>query len=203
MYAVKTPFWLKMIYPSLLWNKSRKEKTVYLTFDDGPTPEITNWVLNQLKAYNALGTFFVIGKNVDLHPELYSRVLKEGHAVGNHTQNHFKGWKHSTNSYLDNVQQCAETVSSSLFRPPYGRIKPQQIKSLKKEGYSIIMWDVLSADFDVSIHADKCYQNVIRNLKNGSIIVFHDSEKAWPRLKEALPKVLQFLQENGYQSKPL
>lgn len=196
-YLVKTPKWLKAYYPQLVWNKPRHLPRVYLTFDDGPTTEVTEWVLEQLKEYQAKATFFVIGKNVVEHPNIFDLLKSNGHSVGNHTFNHMNGWKNPKEAYFDNVKQCAEVVDSSLFRPPYGRIKKNQIKKLRQD-YDIIMWDVLSGDFDTSITGEVSTSNVLNNVQNGSIIVFHDSQKAFPRLKLALPKVLEELNKRGY-----
>jgi len=198
MYLANAPFWLQWLYPSLIWHKSRKEKSVYLTFDDGPIPVVTPFVLNTLKTFNAKATFFCIGDNVAKHPDVFEQVVSAGHSVGNHTFNHLKGWDTINQEYLDNVAQCAGLVKSSLFRPPYGRAKRSQISALHRQ-YSIIMWDVLSGDFDGSITAEKCYQNVVKHVRNGSIIVFHDSLKAFPRLETTLPRVLHHLSAQGYQ----
>ena len=202
MYLVKTPFWLKWIYPSGIWNVPGSQKVVYLTFDDGPHPEVTPFVLEQLKKYNAKGTFFCIGKNVDSFAPIYESILLEGHAVGNHTYNHLNGWKTEDAKYIDNIKSATNLIESNLFRPPYGRIKSSQIRAIKKHSelpQQIIMWDVLSADFDISLHGDQCANNVIQHSRSGSIIVFHDSAKAWDRLQIALPKVLQYFHEMGYE----
>ncbi len=202
MYLVKTPFWLKWIYPSGIWKIPGSRKVVYLTFDDGPHPEVTPFVLEQLKKYNAKGTFFCIGKNVLSYAQIYESIITEGHAVGNHTYDHLNGWKTEDTRYIDNIKSAANLIVSNLFRPPYGRIKSSQIRAIKKHAelpQQIIMWDVLSADFDISLHGDQCANNVIQNSRPGSIIVFHDSAKAWDRLQIALPKVLQYFHENGYE----
>lgn len=203
MYLTKTPFWLKALYPNLIWNKSRDEKKVYLSFDDGPTPEITEWVLEELKKYEAKASFFLIGKNVKAFPEISKRILQEGHSIGNHTQQHMNGWKNSCEDYMKEVDQCAELLDSKLFRPPYGRIKKSQIKALRAQSYNIIMWDVLSGDFDINLEAEDCFKTVVKGVRNGSIIVFHDSQKAWPRLKGCLAKVLDHLKNEGYSMEAL
>ena len=202
MYLVKTPFWLPILYPSLTWHKSREEKCVYLTFDDGPIPFVTPFVLNTLNDFNAKATFFCIGDNVQKHPEIYSQVLANGHAVGNHTQNHPKGWDTPDTLYIENIHQCSELVKSNLFRPPYGRATRSQYSILNTQ-YSIIMWDVLSGDFDTKRSPEKCFNDVVRHTKNGSIIVFHDSLKAMPRLEFVLPRILETLTAKGYQFKSL
>jgi peptidoglycan/xylan/chitin deacetylase (PgdA/CDA1 family) len=202
-YLIKTPWWLKKWYPGLIWNipHSPDEKVLYLTFDDGPHAQATPFVLDTLRAFQARATFFCIGKNVQEHPEIYKRILVEGHRVGNHTQHHVNGWKTRDDKYLDDVRQAARYIDSNLFRPPYGRIGNLQASLLRKPpfSYKVIMWDVLSADFDRSLSPEKCSRNVIRNARPGSIVVFHDSEKAFPRLETALPVVLGYFQEKGYR----
>lgn len=205
MYLTHSPFWLQWLYPSLTWHKNRKEKYVYLTFDDGPIPVVTPFVLNTLKNFNAQATFFCIGDNVCKYPEIYTSVLTAGHRVGNHTYNHIKGWFTPDEAYLSNIEQCRSVVKSNLFRPPYGRMKRSQISKFKTRypDMEIIMWDVLSGDFDSSLNAEDCLNNIFKNVRNGSIIVFHDSEKAYSRLESVLPTVLQRLQAQGYGFKML
>lgn len=215
MYLVKTPLLLKKIYPSsLLWNHARKSKVIYLTFDDGPIAIVTPWVLKTLKNFNAKATFFCIGENITKNPEIFTQLKTDGHAIGNHTYNHLKGWITDDETYLDNISQCQQLTQTHLFRPPYGRIKLSQIKKLvmrtKFEGwpsqysilntqYSITMWDVLSGDFDTKLAPEKCLKNVIKHTENGSIVVFHDSLKAWERLEYTLPKALQHWTEKGFE----
>jgi peptidoglycan/xylan/chitin deacetylase (PgdA/CDA1 family) len=206
LYLAKTPWWLKKIYPSLVWDVPSEHKVLYLTFDDGPHPEATPFVLGQLKRYDAKATFFCIGKNVLSHPEVYARILEEGHAPGNHTHNHLNGWKESSEKYLKNVFEAALSIRSRLFRPPYGRIKRFQAKILQQNpgpNFSIVMWDVLSGDFDTGLSHQACLQNVIINAKPGSIIVFHDSAKAYERMSYVLPKVLEHYSKKGYVFKAL
>ena len=212
MYLVTSPFWLQWLYPKLIWHKSRSEKTIYLTFDDGPIPVVTPFVLKTLKEFNAKATFFCIGDNVAKHPEIFEQVIESGHAVGNHTYNHLNGWKTTDSLYIENVNLCSKIVHSNLFRPPYGRAKKSQISKLQTRltqysilntQYCIIMWDVLSGDFDEKLSPEKCLSNVISNVRNGSIIVFHDSLKAQPRLEYALPQVLEKLSSEGYTFKSL
>ncbi len=208
LYLTKTPRIIENIFSKYTWRFSSEKKEIYLTFDDGPTPEITNFVLNELKKHNAKATFFCIGKNIEKHPEIYNRILKEKHSVGNHTQNHLNGWKTSLDNYLDNVLEVEklwtfETLKLHLFRPPYGKIKPSQAKELLKKDYKIIMWSVLSGDFDTSISKEKCFQNVLKNTKNGSIIVFHDSVKASEKLRFVLPKILKEFSEKGFTFKAI
>jgi len=205
LYLTKSPSWLQWLYPSLTWHKNRREKYVYLTFDDGPIPVVTPFVLNTLKNFDAGATFFCIGDNVDKHPEIFNEVLANGHRVGNHTFNHLKGWDTPDEEYLQNVEQCRTVVDSNLFRPPYGRITMAQIRKFRMQfpEMEIVMWDVLSGDFDPSISVEKCTSNVLKNVTNGSIIVFHDSTKAFPRLQHILPIVLRELQILGYSFKIL
>jgi peptidoglycan-N-acetylglucosamine deacetylase len=202
-YLVKTPWWLKKIYPSYTWNIKTDKKVIYLTFDDGPHEKATPFVLEELKKYNAKASFFCIGKNVVALPLVYKQILEYGHTVGNHTNNHLNGWKTADADYLKDVAEAAKYIDSSLFRPPYGRIKSFQAKNIpsamKDDSARIIMWDVLSCDFDASITKDECLQNVILNVKNGSIVVFHDSEKAFPHLEFCLPRTLEFLTGRGFQ----
>ena len=199
-YFIKTPSLVKLFFNNWVWSFSSKEKVLYLTFDDGPTPEITNWTLEQLQTYNAKATFFCIGKNVVNHPEIYQNIISRKHSIGNHTNNHLNGYKTNTRTYLNNIDICEKNfaIKPTLFRPPYGKLKLSQAEKLRKKGYKIIMWDVLSADFDTSITPEECLQNVIRHVKNGSIIVFHDSVKAQEKLKFVLPKVLEFYSKKGY-----
>ncbi|WP_411273928.1 polysaccharide deacetylase family protein [Daejeonella sp.] len=205
MYFTSSPFWLQWLYPTLTWHKNRKEKYVYLTFDDGPVPVVTPYVLNTLEKFDALATFFCIGENVCKYPNIFKDVLAKGHRVGNHTFNHLKGWNTPDQEFLENIEKCSEAVHSNLFRPPYGRISKVQIRKVKNmfPEMEIVMWDVLSGDFDRNISLEKCTRNVLKNVKNGSIIVFHDSEKAFARLEHTLPIVLKELQLQGYGFKML
>ena len=200
-YLVNSPWILRKFFPSLTWHIEGKSKTIYLSFDDGPHPTATPFVLDQLKRFDAKGTFFCIGKNVEQYPAIYQRILDEGHSVGNHTHSHMNGWKNSDEDYLENILEAKKIIGSNLFRPPYGKIKRSQIKMLGKEGenFKVVMWSVLSGDFDTELDPDKCLNNVIRNAEKGSIVVFHDSEKAWPRLSYALPLVLSYFQEKGFR----
>ncbi|MBS1627789.1 MAG: polysaccharide deacetylase family protein [Bacteroidetes bacterium] len=202
MYLITTPWWLRFLYPLLTWQIKTDEKIIYLTFDDGPHEVATPFVLNILKKYNAKATFFCIGKNVQLHPDIYTTIIEEGHSVGNHTFNHLNGWKVSDEIYFNDIKKAADVIQSSLFRPPYGRIKKSQTKILKTN-YNIIMWSVLSGDFDIKISPEKCLNNVISNIKNGSVVVFHDSAKAMERLEFALPKTLEYFSNKGYVFKSI
>ena len=201
LYTIKTPGLIQRIFSSYTWCFSSVPKTIYLTFDDGPTPEVTEFVLEQLDKFNAKATFFCIGKNVKCHHRLYERILEDGHAVGNHTFNHLNGFLTKKNEYVENVQHAAAHIHSNLFRPPYGKIKSSQAKTLLKQGYRIIMWNVLSGDFDKNITPEKCLQNVIENTSNGSIVVMHDSVKAKEKIYYSLPRILAHFSEKGYEFK--
>ena len=206
MYFIKTPFWLRLIYRSCIWRKPTQDRVLYLSFDDGPHPEATPFVLEQLAIFNAKASFFCIGKNVQLYPNIYTALIEANHTAGNHTQNHMNGWKNNTTNYIVDIQEATKSISSNLFRPPYGRISFSQIKALRSDPslpQEIIMWDVLSGDFDTTISGDQCAQNVIQHAGPGSIIVFHDSAKAMDRLRIALPKVLLHFSKLGYQFKAL
>jgi peptidoglycan/xylan/chitin deacetylase (PgdA/CDA1 family) len=202
MYLIKTPFWLRAIYSNCTWKMPAKDKVIYLTFDDGPHPDATPFVLANLKKYNAKATFFCIGNNVLKHPNIYESIIKEGHRVGNHTYDHINGWKTKNDIYIDNIKDAMNIIDSKLFRPPYGRITKGQIQILKQSDSlpnQIIMWDVLSGDFDIKINGETCARNVIKNTVPGSIIVFHDSQKAWDRMSVALPIVLAYFSNLGYR----
>ena len=201
MYLIQTPKILRALAPSFaIWEKPvlPAEPTVYLTFDDGPHPTATPFVLDALAKYNAKATFFCIGKNVIEYPEIYQRTLQEGHTVGNHTHNHLKGWNTDTNAYVENTEQAAKFINSKLFRPPYGRIKRTQANELHEMGYSIIMWSLLSGDFDTGLSAERCLENVVFHIKPGDIVVFHDSQKAWDRMNYVLPRVLEHCKKNKW-----
>ena len=197
MYLIKPTWWLRKIYSSALtWKIPVEENKIFLTFDDGPHPTITPFVLNCLKQYKAKATFFCIGKNVQLYQGVFQQIINEGHRIGNHTHNHLNGWKTTDKKYFENIILAKKFIDSNLFRPPYGRITRFQIQQLQSI-FNIIMWDVLSGDFDADLSPQKCLQNVVSNTSSGSIIVFHDSEKAFPRLEYALPKALEFFAEQG------
>ncbi len=200
-YLTRTPAWLRTFSKKCIWKLHPAEKTVYLTFDDGPNPNVTPFILEQLRRYNAKATFFCIGKNVVEHPDLYQEIFDGGHSIGNHTHNHLNGWKTKTADYVTNVQEAKKYIPSLLFRPPYGKIKPKQIKALSKKipGIQIIMWDILSGDFDPNRQPQTCLQQVLFKFRSGSIIVFHDSDKAWERMSYVLPRVLEHFKKKGYK----
>lgn len=199
-YLVKTPWILKKLYASCTWQMPGNEKILYLTFDDGPHPEATPFVLDTLKKYNALATFFCIGKNVAAYPDIYRRILNDGHKTGNHTHNHLNGWKTDDKLYFENLVEAKKYIDSNLFRPPYGKASALQIKYIREAfKMEIVMWTVLSADFNPQLSQEKCLQNVIASSKSGNIIVFHDSEKAMQKLTYALPRVLDHFSAKGYR----
>ncbi|MDP2088706.1 MAG: polysaccharide deacetylase family protein [Flavobacteriaceae bacterium] len=209
LYLVKTPNFIKSLFKDLVWSFTISEKKLYLTFDDGPTPEITPFILQQLKQFNAKATFFCVGENVEKYPEIFQQIISEGHSVGNHTNNHLNGWKTNTIDYLNNIEIAQIEIQkhlvseTKLFRPPYGKIKLSQIKKLQKKGFEIVMWNVLSGDFDSSISKEKVYQNIIKNTENGSIIVLHDHQKAIKNVKFALPLLIKYYQSLGFTFKPI
>ncbi|MBI3501797.1 MAG: polysaccharide deacetylase family protein [Bacteroidetes bacterium] len=212
MYSVRPNWLMRKLYPSAVWRIPTKEKKIFLTFDDGPVPEITPWVLSTLKQFNAKATFFCVGENVEKHPEVFRQIISEGHSIGNHTYNHLNGWKTKKENYLENIERCNRIIKSQipstkaqekkLFRPPYGRIKNSQFSILNSQ-YSVVMWDVLSGDFDATTSEEKCLKNVLTKTREGSIVVFHDSMKAKRNLFYTLPKFLTCFFENGYQFKHL
>ena len=234
-YFAKTPKIIQSIFSDFTWRITKsinQSKEIYLTFDDGPIPEITDWVLKTLDDFDVKATFFCVGDNIKKYPEVFQNILNKNHSVGNHTFNHLNGWKINTSRYIENVIQSEEIFRSTVeninteerrkkkeergyrsakgqqqttkfFRPPYGKIRSSQRKALQKKGYQIIMWDVLSGDFDPGLSKEKCLQNVVESVENGSIIVFHDSIKAFEKLQYALPKTLNFLIENEYTFKKL
>ena len=202
-YIIKTPTIVQRLFSSYRWRFSSVPKEIYLTFDDGPTLEVTNFVLEELKKHQAKATFFCIGKNVKKHQNIYHKIQEEGHSVGNHTFNHLNGLLTKNTRYIENIQQASAYIVSKLFRPPYGRLKSSQARLLQQEGYEIVMWDVLSGDFDKSIPPEKCLENVLKNTTNGSIIVMHDSEKSKDKIYYALPRILDHFSQKGYLFKAI
>lgn len=193
---------MKVIYPNIVWNKHSKEKVLYLTFDDGPTPEITERVLDTLDMYQAKATFFCLGRNVERHPGVYDEILKRQHAVGNHTYSHLKGWKTKNQEYYRDIELAGQIIDSKLFRPPYGQIKRSQIRHLKNK-YEITMWDVMSHDYEQRVSKERSLNAVLKYTKSGSIIVFHDSVKAYEKLSFILPALLEEFSSNGFTFKEL
>jgi peptidoglycan/xylan/chitin deacetylase (PgdA/CDA1 family) len=187
--------------PELLWDIP-EERDVFLTFDDGPTPGITEWILDELGRCDAKATFFCLGRNVEMYPELYRRIIEEGHRVGNHTYGHLKGWQVDTESYVDDVDRAAGIIDSSLFRPPYGRISPRQTRELSSR-YRIVMWNIISRDYNRRLSPRVCLRNVIKHVRPGDIVVFHDSKKAFRNLRVVLPGTLKCLEDMGMKSKAI
>lgn len=203
-YPVYWPRFLQeLLLPKAWCHQTTAQPVLYLTFDDGPIPEVTPWVLEQLALYEAKATFFCVGANVQKHPAIYKQIVAAGHQVGNHTQQHRDGWKTSTKVYLKEVEEANKWIDSALFRPPYGHLTPWQSYHLRKKGYQLVYWEVLAGDFDPFISWEKCLQNVLNNSQAGSIVVLHDSQKAWPHLREVLPRVLKHYHQKGYQFKAL
>jgi peptidoglycan/xylan/chitin deacetylase (PgdA/CDA1 family) len=197
MYLVKTPPIVKTIFADFVWHIDTDIKEVYLTFDDGPIPGLTPWVLDVLADFKSKATFFCVGENVKKNRSIFDRIVREGHTIGNHTYNHLNGWNTENEVYLQNVAECDKYMETNLFRPPYGKMKPSQSSLIKSEK-TVVMWDVLSGDFDLSITKEKCLTNVIENYSQGSVIVFHDNIKAEEKLKYVLPSFLEHLAENGF-----
>ena len=196
------PSWLPKLFKNYTWKINTTEPIIYLTFDDGPDPKPTRFVLDTLLQYHAKATFFCVGENIQKHRKIAEEIINQGHVLANHTMNHLKGWQTSHDDYVQNTNKCQETLeeysTSSLFRPPYGRINKRQTKSLKVAGYEIIMWDLISYDYDDKIDINQALKQLIRSSKPGSIVVFHDSTKAWKQLKIMLPKYIQALNNQGY-----
>ncbi len=219
LFRAKYPSFLKLLFPDRLTHIDN-DKAIYLTFDDGPVPEATPWVLELLNKYEAKATFFCIGDNVKKHPDIFRRIIEKGHCIGNHTFHHLNGWKTSESEYIENTQLAEEFMTETrkqlkannselqtpnypLFRPPYGKIKNSQARSLKEQGFKIVMWDVISGDYDREFSANECLKNVTENATAGSTIVFHDSKKAFKNLKVVLPQVLDFYKEKGMEFRSL
>ena len=203
MIPSKTPVAVIRYFKNYIWEKPNAENKIYLTFDDGPIPEVTPWVLDVLKDYDIKATFFCVGDNISKHPEIFKRIIDENHSIGNHTYNHLNGWKISKQDYLDNFNKTQKLIethksSSKLFRPPYGRIKRSQAKAIKDLGFDIIMWSVLSKDYKSHIKPEKVYDNLLSNTKSGSIIVCHDNVKAFEVLKQSLPRSIEALLGKGF-----
>ncbi len=198
MYFVKNPAWLRLLYPNCVWKINTAERVLYLTFDDGPSKE-TDFVLQQLTSYHAKATFFCLGQNVVQHRSLFQELISEKHSVGNHTWAHLNGWKTMKELYLEDIKRASGVIPSKLFRPPYGRISHKQIDGVKQQGFKILMWSVLSADFDKRISPEKCYKNVAMNAFPGAIVLFHDAIHSAANLRYALPRVLDVFSERGYR----
>ena len=210
MHFFTVPSTIQWLIPSCTWRKEGQGKVIYLTFDDGPNPEITAWVMDELKKHQIKATFFCVGDNLKKFPEVAKKLLTEGHQIGNHTMHHIKGWKHKNVDYLKDIEDCDteirkiyeqmndEKAQPRLFRPPYGQIKPSQIKLLREKGYEIIQWSDLSCDYDKHLNCEKSLSALVKNAKPGSIVVFHDSEKAENQLKQILPSYLEAMLAEGF-----
>lgn len=196
------PFLLRWIYPKAIWRMDSKEKAVYLTFDDGPIPGITPWVLDLLDEYGIKATFFLVGDNIRKHPQEFRMIVERGHRIGNHTYNHLRGFEHRTHSYMANIEQANEQIQSNLFRPPHGHMRMNQYYALRNK-YKIIMWDLVTRDYSKRLNGRQVLHNVKRYTRNGSIITFHDSIKAEENIKYALPRSIEWLKEQGYAFKTL
>lgn len=196
-FIQQPPFMFRWAYPEAVWRLSKSERSVYLTFDDGPIPEVTPWVLDVLKQHDIKATFFCVGENVSKHPEIFNQIIEQGHRVGNHTHHHIRGRSLSLNDYLFDIQEAHNLFNTNLFRPPYGSLTFQQYNKLKML-YKIVFWDVLTEDYNAKLTPQDCLQNVIRYTRNGSIVVFHDSLKAKDRLFEFLPSAIQYLKAKGF-----
>jgi peptidoglycan/xylan/chitin deacetylase (PgdA/CDA1 family) len=208
-YWVKTPKLVQRFFHNYSWRIRTNKKEIFLTFDDGPVPDFTPWVLKTLRKFKAKATFFCVGENIKKHPKIYKQIIRQGHAVGNHTFNHLQGWKTPTRKYIKNTIKAEAYLPEDgasqpkLFRPPHGRIRPLQARILRKKGYKIIMWDVLSGDFDPHLSKEECYEQTIRNIQSGSIVVFHDSDKSFKNLDYVLPRLLEHFSKEGYSFKTL
>lgn len=207
MFVHKTNFLMRALYPNFIWRKSTQEKNIYLTFDDGPIPDVTEFVLETLAAYNAKATFFCIGDNIQKHPDIFQKVINGGHSIGNHTFNHLRGWATDDDIYFENIEQCKDEilnrgVVSNLFRPPYGRIKRSQ-SSIVSTDYQIIMWDVLSGDFSQKLSPTTVLEKTLKHTEAGSIVLFHDSIKANENMSFALPRFLEHFSEKGFRFEQL
>ncbi|HAK78359.1 MAG TPA: polysaccharide deacetylase family protein [Runella sp.] len=204
LFVHKSPRILKSFYSPFVWEIPTEEPVIYLTFDDGPIPDVTEWVMEQLDTYLAKATFFCIGDNVRKYPDVFAKLIAKGHSVGNHTFNHLKGWNTEDETYLENVKQCSEIlpVDTSLFRPPYGRIKLSQARPLL-HNYHVVMWDVLTGDFEKYLSPERCLEKTLKYTKAGAIVVLHDSLKAWRNMSYVLPRMLAHFSSLGYRFEAL
>ena len=198
MFLAKMPAIVKKFYSKFEWDGSLTQPPcIYLTFDDGPHPTITPWVIEQLAQYDAQATFFCVGENVLKFPETFELIKHMGHTVGNHTYNHLRGYNTDHDEYIENVAKADQLINSKLFRPPHGRIKSKQANTLIEQGYRIIMWSIIAGDWDRSLDPQRCLENIIFNLEPGNIVVLHDSEKSWDRMNYVLPRLLEHCKNEG------
>lgn len=198
---VRPPLIAKYLMPQLTWRYKNAGSNVYLSFDDGPIPEVTPWVLDEAEKWGAKLTFFCVGENVQLYPELFEDIIKRGHRVGNHTYNHLQAWHTDKQAYFDNINKASAVIKSNLFRPPHGQIYPWYLAKLRRDFDKIVMWDVLSEDYDVNLSGSQVFANVKQYLRSGSIVVFHDSLKAEKNMKYAFPKTLEMIAQMGLTSR--
>ncbi|MFN8284894.1 MAG: polysaccharide deacetylase family protein [Chitinophagales bacterium] len=207
MYFVRTPYIIKKLFPDIIWDLPSAENKIYLTFDDGPHPEITPWILEQLKKYDAKATFFCLGKNAEKYPEIVHKILENGHQIGNHGYEHLNGWKTDNDMYLEDYLKAKEilkkvgVIDNKMFRPAYGKIKKSQIKIIKSESY-IVNWSLMPGDFDHHITSKQCYANLLK-VKSGDIIVLHDNDKSWKHLEYCLPQFLEYCKQNNFSLEKL
>ena len=197
-YLVKTPSFFRLLYPSCVWKIPNAKNEIFLTFDDGPSPEFTERILDVLASKNILATFFCVGKQVEKHSQLFKNIIAAGHSVANHSHSHQNGWTTNNIAYINDVKSCAKLINSNLYRPPYGKISSKQLKVLKKK-YHIIMWDVIGGDFDLKATAEKIKQNVLKNTQSGSIIVLHDNPKFAEKMLSVLPQIIDSLLLSGFR----
>jgi peptidoglycan-N-acetylglucosamine deacetylase len=197
MKIARIPRLIDRVFPDRVWDFSVSEPTIFLTFDDGPQPDVTEWVLDELEKYQAKATFFCVGENVKQYPELFDRIRKQEHAVGNHTMHHLNGWRTKLEDYSSNVQQASEWIPGKLFRPPYGRMTRKQAQALRKLGYDIIMWRFLAFDFNPEMNMVRMAEVYLKKWKSGDIVVLHDSKKSMDQIKVFLPIILKWGKENG------
>lgn len=202
MIPSKTPAFISRYFGTYIWEIPNDNQEVFLTFDDGPIPEVTPWVLDLLKSFNINATFFCVGENIEKHPGIFKRLIAEDHQIGNHSYNHLKGWKTSNKNYIANIKQTEALlkhhgVLTTLFRPPYGKLKPSQSKAIRQMGYNIVMWSILSKDYNQRIEAQQVYNNIMQTT-SGSIIVCHDNIKAFGHLQKVLAKTIENLLEQGF-----
>ena len=198
---ISPPKFVRNMFPNLIW-QIEDERGVYLTFDDGPTPGVTEWILRTLKKFDAKATFFVLGKNVERYPDLYEKIIADGHVVGNHTYSHQKGLRMSLEGYLEDIDFASDLVQSNLFRPPYARLTPSQLRAVAQR-YKVVMWSIVSRDYNRKLSRERCLQGVLPHIKGGSIILFHDSEKAFANMSYALPKTLERIEQLGLKCKAI
>ena len=195
---VKIPKFIQILFPSIIWRQKNYQNNIWLTFDDGPTPKVTPFILNTLKEENVKATFFLVGEQIERQPDLYNQIISDGHVIANHSYSHINSWKSNTLDYLNDIEKCQKLMpKNKLFRPPYGKISALQIRRLKKK-YKIILWDVLSWDFSLSIAPSKVKRNVMKNTKQGSIIVFHNNQKSFQNLTSILKETIQELKQKGF-----